>query len=216
MKYTVNINEKKKEISVTLADGTKGTARCCPTDRFDLQTGIELALERAKVAKATAEKEREVKPTDMAMRMSATMLAKQLEKVLPKGNIIVAVGGGDSCLTAQGKAWLAKIAGVTEKGCNCHCESNDDAYKRGHYDGYNDGYDDGYAVGYAEAESDHDDGDYYTEDEIDEIKEAAYNDGYSDGHTDGYDEATEENMDENDIEEILDRVRDVLADVIIP
>lgn len=183
MKYTVSINEKKKEISVTLADGTTGTARCCPTDRFDLQTGIELALERAKVAQTNAKKACENTPTEMATRMSVTMLAKQLEKTLHKGHIVVAVGGGDSCLTAEGKAWLAKIAGVSANGCGCKC---------------------------------HDDGDYYTEDEIDDIKETAYDDGYNEGYEDGYDEATEENMDEDDVEEILDRVRVILSEVIIP
>ncbi len=186
MKYTVSINEAKRSVTVTLADGTTGTARCCPTDRFDLQTGIELALERAKVAQTNAKKARENAPTEKSTRMSVTMLAKQLEKNLPKGHIVVAVGGGDDCLTKEGRAWLAKIANVSEKGCyNCH-----------------------------------DDGDYYTDDEIDEIKDAAYDDGYNegydDGHTDGYDEATEKTMNENDIEEIVDRVRDILTDTIIP
>ena len=60
MKYTVSINEKSRSITVTLADGTKGTARCNPTDRFDINTGIELALERAKVAKANVEKAKEM------------------------------------------------------------------------------------------------------------------------------------------------------------
>ena len=59
MKYNVSINEKSRTITVTLADGTKGVARCCPTDRFDINTGIELALERARVAKANAEKAKE-------------------------------------------------------------------------------------------------------------------------------------------------------------
>ena len=53
MKYTVEVNEKS--VVVTL-DGYKGVAKCCEGDTFNLQTGIELALERAKVAKATAEK----------------------------------------------------------------------------------------------------------------------------------------------------------------
>ena len=53
MNYTVSVNESKKEIVVML-DGYKGVAKCCPTDNFNLGTGIELALERAKVAKAKA------------------------------------------------------------------------------------------------------------------------------------------------------------------
>ena len=148
MKYTVSINEAKRSITVTLTDGTKGTARCCPTDRFDINTGVELALERAKVAKANAEKAKEIKPTPMATQMTVTMLAKQLEKTLPKGQIIVAVGGGDHCLTEQGKKWLASIAGVSTKcGCPC-CDCDEDG-------DYESGYDDGYADGYADAEADY-------------------------------------------------------------
>ena len=148
MKYTVSINEAKRSITVTLADGTKGVARCNPSDRFDFNTGIELALERAKVAKKNAEKAKEIEPTPMATQMTITMLAKQLEKTLPKGQIIVAVGGGDHCLTEQGKKWLAGIAGVSTKcGCSC-CNCNEDG-------DYESGYDDGYADGYADAEADY-------------------------------------------------------------
>lgn len=163
MKYTVEVNAAKRTVSVML-NGYKGTARCCPTDTFDLTIGTELALERAKVAKAAAEKEKaekakEVKPTAMTTRMTATMLARQLEKVLPKGQIIVAVGGGDHCLTEQGKKWLASIAGVSAKcGCPCcNCDEDGD---------YESGYDDGYADGYADAEADYDDS------EVDELNTA--------------------------------------------
>lgn len=142
MKYNVSINEAKRSITVTLADGTKGVARCCPTDRFDINTGIELALERAKVAKATAIKEKEAKmknPTPSIME-----LVKALEKALPKGQMVV-VGNGKG-LTGNQKKWLASIAGVSTK-CNCpccDCEEGD----------YESGYDDGYKDGYAEAMAD--------------------------------------------------------------
>lgn len=153
MKYTVSIDEAKRSITVTLADGTKGTARCCPTDHFNINTGIELALERAKIAKANAEKTKEAKPSPMATQMTVTMLAKQLEKALPKGQIIVAVGGGDHCLTEQGKEWLASIAGVSTK-CDCKChKADDEAYAKGYDEGYEEGYDDGYNDGYNEAEN---------------------------------------------------------------
>lgn len=145
MKYTVTINEKSRSITVTLADGTKGVARCNPSDRFDINTGVELALERAKNAK----KETEAKKNATATQMSVTMLAKQLEKVLPKGHIVVAVGGGDECLTEQGKKWLATLAGVSTK---CHCPCCDCDEDDGDYDS---GYDDGYADGYADAEADY-------------------------------------------------------------
>ena len=146
MNYNVTVNPTKRSVTVEY-EGYKGTARCCPSDTFDLSTGIELALERAKVAKKNAEKAKEIKPTAMATRMSATMLAKQLENVLPKGSIAVVVGGGDNCLTAEGKKWLATLAGVSTKcGCTC-CNCNEDS-------DYESGYDDGYADGYADAEAD--------------------------------------------------------------
>lgn len=147
MKYTVSINEKSRSITVTLADGTKGVARCNPSDRFDINTGVELALERAKVAKATAIKEKETKiknPTPSIME-----LVKALEKALPKGQMVV-VGNGKEMTTEQ-KKWLATLAGVPTK-CNCHCCDCDKD------DGdYESGYDDGYADGYADAEADYDD-----------------------------------------------------------
>lgn len=145
MKYTVTINEKSRSITVTLADGTKGVARCNPSDRFDINTGVELALERAKVAKANAEKAKEVKPTPMASQMTVTMLAKQLEKALPKGQMVI-VGNGDH-MTEKQKAWLRSLAG----GCSCKCHEvdEDEIYDRGYAEGYEDGY--------ADAEADYDD-----------------------------------------------------------
>ena len=142
MKYSVSINEKKRTITVTLADGTKGVAKCNPTDRFDINTGIELALERAKVAqKNNNVNVNTASPT--AQGMTVTMLAKQLEKTLRKGQIIVAVGGGDNCLTEAGKRWLATIAGVNKLRCPCQCQETDE-YDREEYDrGYNDGYEEG-------------------------------------------------------------------------
>ena len=146
MNHNVTVNPTKRSVTVE-HEGYKGTARCCPSDTFDLSTGIELALERAKVAKKNAEKAKEIKPTAMATRMSATMLAKQLEQVLPKGSIAVVVGGGDNCLTAEGKKWLATLAGVSAKcDCKCHEVNEDEIYDRG--------YDEGYADGYADAEAD--------------------------------------------------------------
>lgn len=152
MKYTVTINEKSRSITVTLADGTKGTARCNPTDRFDINTGIELALERAKVAKATANKEKENKMKNPAP--SVMELVKALEKALPAGQMVI-VGNGKE-LTAKQKAWLRSLAG----GCDCKCHEVDED---GDYDA---GYDDGYADGYADAEADYDDS------EVEEVESA--------------------------------------------
>ena len=141
MKYTVSINEAKRSITVTLADGTKGTARCCPTDRFDINTGIELALERAKVAKATASKEKESKMKNPSP--SVMELVKALENALPVGQMVI-VGNGKE-LTANQKAWLRSLAG----GCDCECHEVDED------EIYESGYDDGYADGYADAEADY-------------------------------------------------------------
>lgn len=140
MKYSVSINESKRTITVDL-DGYKGVAKCCPTDSFNISTGIELALERAKVAKKNAEaKQNEVKPTKMATDMTVTMLAKQLEKTLPMGSIVVAVGGGDMCLSDEGKKWLAKLAGVS---CKCGCDDDCDCCQVAYDEGYTDGVTEG-------------------------------------------------------------------------
>ena len=142
MKYSVSINEAKRSITVTLADGTKGVARCCPTDRFDINTGIELALERAKVAKAMTAKEKEAKLKNS--NPSVMESVKALEKALPKGQMVV-VGNGDGLTEAQ-KKWLIALGG----GCTCKCHEIDE--DNGDYES---GYDDGYADGYADAEADY-------------------------------------------------------------
>lgn len=159
MKYTVSINEAKRSVTVTLADGTKGVARCNPSDHFDINTGIELALERARVAKTNAEKAKEVKPTPMASQMTVTMLVKQLEKALPKGEMVV-VGNGKE-MTAKQKKWLRSLAG----GCDCKChEIDEDAI-------YNRAYDEGYDDGYADAEAIYNDEDDDNEVALDRIRE---------------------------------------------
>jgi hypothetical protein len=136
MKYTVSINEEKRSVTVTLADGTEGVARCCPTDRFDINTGIELALERAKVASKAKNEPAPANPSIME-------LVKALEKALPEGEMVV-VGNGDY-MTEKQKSWLRSLAG----GCSCKCHEvdEDEIYDRG--------YDEGYADGYADAEADY-------------------------------------------------------------
>ena len=135
MKYTVTINEQSKSITVDL-DGYKGTAKCCPTDSFNITTGIELALERAKVAKANANKPK-------VSSMSVMELVKALEKALPKGQMVV-VGNGDG-LTNAHKNWLRSLAG-----CNGKCytaEGIEEIEEAAYHDGYDEGYNDGYADG---------------------------------------------------------------------
>ena len=126
MKYNVSINEKSRTITVTLADGTKGVARCCPTDRFDINTGIELALERARVAQRVAH--------TPIKSPSVMELVKALEKALPKGQMVV-VGNGKK-LTDNQKKWLRSLAG--DCSCKCHEVDEDEIYDRGYADGYAD------------------------------------------------------------------------------
>lgn len=150
MKYTVAVNEKKRTVTVDLG-GYKGVARCCPTDTFNLTVGVELALERARVAKREAE-------APKVNSMSVTELVKALEKALPKGQMVV-VGNGDK-MTEAHKAWLRSLIG----GCSCSCCEDEDEDD----DAYDEGYDDGYADGYAEAKAEYEDEDYDEDEDEDE------------------------------------------------
>lgn len=136
MKYTVSINEKKRIVTVNL-DGYVGEAKCCPTDNFCLSTGIELALERAKVAKKNAS----VKPAPMGVME----LVKALEKALPKGQMVL-VGEGDKLTDAQ-KKWLADLAGVKPCECACHEGYTEDEMEDARHEAYEEGYDRGYDAG---------------------------------------------------------------------
>ena len=162
MKYTVAIDESKKEIKVTLADGTVGVAKCCPTDNFNLGTGIELALERAKVAK----KNKETKADTPIDTRSYTALAKALEQKLPKGSAMLIISGGDENLNEAHKDWLRGIIG--DKTCACKCTG--ECYSEDEIDelvdeAYNEGYEDGYA-----------DCEYEILDEMDEDEESGITD----------------------------------------
>jgi hypothetical protein len=143
MKYTVSVNEKSKVITVTLADGTVGTAKCCESDSFNLAVGIELALERAKVAKANAEKPKAAKSNDVME------LVKALEKALPKGEMVL-VGNGEGLTEAQ-KAWLHSLTDC-KGGCSCEhpcdkdCEECEYQYTEADMDkAVEEAYDEGYA-----------------------------------------------------------------------
>lgn len=153
MKYTVSINEKKRTVTVNL-DGYAGVARCCPTDCFNVQTGVELALERAKVAKKNAENAKKcAEKTAPAKPMGVMELVKALEKALPKGQMVL-VGEGKELTEAQ-KKWLADLAGVKPCECACHEGYTEDemedarnkAYEEGRMMGYEDAYEEGYDAG---------------------------------------------------------------------
>lgn len=116
-KYTVTINEAKRSITVDL-DGYKGTARCCPTDLFDIRVGTELALERAKVAKKNAA----TKPATKKIGLMEAV--KLVESLLPKGECVV-IGNGKE-LTKQNKEWLHSLTDC--KGA-CSCNEAKEAVK---------------------------------------------------------------------------------------
>lgn len=163
MKYSVSINEKKRTVTVTLADGSKGVARCCPSDQFNISTGIELALERAKTA-------------NKKTPLSIMELVKALEAALPEGQMVI-VGNGKEMTEAQ-KHWLRSIVGG-ECSCKCH--------------------------------EDNEEGAWYTEDEIDEIKSDAYQDGRDDGYDEGYADAVSAGI---DIEEQRDEYHEALKNIL--
>lgn len=162
MKYTVEVNEKSKSVVVTL-DGYKGVAKCCEGDTFNLQTGIELALERARVAKASANKP---KP-------SIAEAIKVVEEYV--GNHIAIVGKGAS-LSENQKRELRKYADMYAPSHSCECE---DRYDEGYADGYEEGYADGSCECDCECEPHcgcHDNGGYECEcrrDDADEISALA-------------------------------------------
>ena len=179
MKYTVTINEKSKSITVDL-DGYKGVAKCCPTDSFNITTGIELALERAKVAKANAEK-----PTPAAKPMGVTELVKALEKALPKGQVVVV--GNCEGLTARHKEWLHSMTDC-KGACSCEGECyTDEEIEEIKDDYYNQGYEDGM-------------------NDVDD----RYDEGYDDGYDDGYEDAVDEYESDTDADELAAKIREVL------
>lgn len=173
MKYTVTIDNKT--ITVNL-NGYKGVAKCCDTDTFNLQTGIELALERARVAEANAKKSKST-----AKPMGVMELVKALEKALPKGQMVI-VGNG-ATMTAEQKRWLHSLT---------DCKGGYSA------DDLDEAYDEGYADGKDECDCDHC-GYKYTDDDLDDAYTEGYEEGYNDGHSDGYDEGVEEGLDEDDV-----------------
>ena len=186
MKYTVSINDKSKTVTVTLADGTKGVAKCCDTDQFNLSTGIELALERAKVAKANAEKPKVVKSSDVME------LVKALEKALPAGQMVL-VGNGKE-LTAEQKAWLHNLTDCKGQSKPTKCKKGGTCYTDEEIEemldkAHSDGYDEGYADGSADADECCDCCDgcdlEYKESDLDDAHAEGYDEGYADGYAEG-------------------------------
>ena len=163
MKYTVSVNEASKTVIVNLG-GYEGVAKCCDTDKFCLSTGIELALERAKVAKAEAEKSKSA----VTKSGDVMELVRALEKALPKGQMIV-VGNGDGLTEAQ-KKWLHSLTDCKGE-CNCEeCDECEAVYTQEEYDdAVEEAYDEGYADGECHANVEHE-----------ENVSDAYDEGYAD------------------------------------
>ena len=166
MKYTVSVNEASKTVVVNLG-GYEGVAKCCDTDKFCLSTGIELALERAKVAKTNAEKPKVAKSGDVME------LVKALEKALPKGQMVV-VGNGNGLTEAQ-KKWLHSLTDC-KGGCSCEypcdkdCDECEYQYTEADLDSEReDAYNEGYA-----------DGEYHANADREELVSDAYEAGYAD------------------------------------
>ena len=137
MKYTVTINETARTITVDL-NGYKGVAKCCATDQWNITTGIELALERAKVAQANANKP---KPT-----VTVAEAIKVLENYV--GDHIAIIGKGVSPSENQKnelRRYADMYAPTEHKCCDC-CDLYDDCvegYEDDDYDDYDeDDYDD--------------------------------------------------------------------------
>ena len=180
-KYTVTIDETKRTITVDL-DGYKGTARCCPTDLFDIKVGTELALERAKV-----EKEKATKPaTKPATKMSLMEAVRLVEALLPKGEMVI-VGNGDY-MTKEQKGWLRSLIG--DESCDCEdCiskEALEEAIEKAYDEGYEAGYDEGRDEGY------------------DNGRIVGTDEGYDEGYRDGYNEGHKETL--ADILEIIGNI----------
>jgi hypothetical protein len=140
MNYTVSVNESKKIIEVVIEGKYKGVA---DYNKSDIQVGIELALERAKVAKANAE----------AKPKSVMELVNELEKALPKGQCVV-VGNGVKP-TKEMKEWLHSLTDCKGMTADEIKAIADNAYD----EGYAEGYDEGYSDAYDEIEADEDDDD---------------------------------------------------------
>lgn len=177
MKYTVEVNGKSV---VVILDGHKGVAKCCEGDTFNLQTGIELALERAKVAKAETNKSKPVaKPT---VAEAKTILEEYV------GDHIAVIGKGKTLSDRQKRElwdWAMALAPeYAPKTKRCHCCSDCDDYERG----YGEGYEDGLAACDCEDR---------------------YDDGYSEGYTDGYEKGYADGCDECECDCCCDEVDEV-------
>lgn len=143
MNYVVSVNEAKRTIEVVIDGKYKGVAKCCKSDNYNLQTGLELALERAKVAKKNAEeKANKGNCPTLSGYAKIKALVSELEKALPKGQCIV-VGNGVKP-TKEMKQWLHSLTDCKGMSADELKAIADNAYDEGYAEGYDEGYSDAY------------------------------------------------------------------------
>lgn len=91
---------------------------------------------------------------------TAVELAKELEKALPKGEMVVV--GNSPTPTKKNIADLKHFISLYDSGCSCGCSccgkgdmyseaELDEAYNEGYEIGHSEGYDEGYDKGYEDA-----------------------------------------------------------------
>ena len=94
---------------------------------------------------------------------TAVELAKELEKALPKGEMVIV--GNSPTPTKKNIADLKQFISLYDSGCSCGCsccgkgdmyseEELDEAYNEGYKIGHSEGYDEGYSEGYDKAYED--------------------------------------------------------------
>ena len=143
MNYTVSVNEAKRTIEVVIEGKYKGVAKCCASDNYNLQTGLELALERAKVAKANAEMPKVKSAEDMSVRE----LAAIIERKLRKGEVVV---------IGEGRVPSASQKAVLHSYTDCKGGISKEELEEKVSSAYDEGYADGYADAVDEYDEDYD------------------------------------------------------------
>ena len=163
MNYTVTVNENKRTIEVLLEGKYKGVAKCCKSDSYNLQTGLELALERARVAKANAEMPKIKNAEDMSIRELGLIIERKLNKL----------GNGQVVIIGEGRVPSAEQKNIIHSYTDCK-GGYDEGYEKGYDEGYeaaleacSDDYDNGYADGYNDAVDEYDECDEDYDEECD-------------------------------------------------
>ena len=117
---------------------------------------------------------------------SITSMVKELEKALPKGEMVVV--GNSPTPTEKNIADLKAFVALYDKssckcGCRCGCKSDalfteeevdeyaEEAYERGREEGYEAGHSDGYSEGYSDCQSEYEEAEENVEEALDRVKD---------------------------------------------